>query len=120
MFGSLGGPEIVLILVVALIVFGPRKLPEIGKTVGKMLAEFRKASTEFRQTIEDEVEAERLTEKKKAMLAAKGLPTEAAPVAGAALPDAEAPPLVAPAEGAVERGAADAPSVPTPDPIEPR
>jgi Tat protein translocase TatB subunit len=117
MFGSLGGPEIVLILVVALIVFGPRKLPEIGKTVGKMLAEFRKASTEFRQTIEDEVEAERLTEKKKAMLAAKALPTEATP---AATPDAEAMPLVTPAEGAVERGAADAPAVPTPDPIEPR
>ena len=41
MIGSLGGPEIFLILVIALIVFGPRKLPEIGKSVGKMLAEFR-------------------------------------------------------------------------------
>jgi TatA/E family protein of Tat protein translocase len=59
MFGTLGGPEIVLILVVALIVFGPRKLPEIGKTMGKMLAEFRKASTDFKRTIEDEVEAEK-------------------------------------------------------------
>lgn len=59
MFGTLGGPEILLILVVALIVFGPRKLPEIGKTMGKMLAEFRKASSDFKQTIEDEVEAER-------------------------------------------------------------
>jgi TatA/E family protein of Tat protein translocase len=58
MFGTLGGPEIILILVIALIVFGPRKLPEIGKTVGKMLAEFRKASTDFKRTIEDEVEAE--------------------------------------------------------------
>jgi TatA/E family protein of Tat protein translocase len=59
MFGTLGGPEILLILVVALIVFGPRKLPEIGKTMGKMLAEFRKASSDFKQTIEDEVEAEK-------------------------------------------------------------
>lgn len=59
MFGTLGGPEILLILVVALIVFGPRKLPEIGKTMGKMLAEFRKASTDFKRTIEDEVEAEK-------------------------------------------------------------
>lgn len=59
MFGTLGGPEILLILVVALIVFGPRKLPEIGKTMGKMLAEFRKASTEFKRTIEDEVDAEK-------------------------------------------------------------
>lgn len=60
MFGTLGGPEIFLILVVALIVFGPRKLPEIGKSVGKMLAEFRKASNDFKRTIEDEVEAERV------------------------------------------------------------
>jgi len=60
MFGTLGGPEIFLILVVALIVFGPRKLPEIGKSVGKMLAEFRKASNDFKRTIEDAVEAERV------------------------------------------------------------
>ncbi|HET9314419.1 MAG TPA: twin-arginine translocase TatA/TatE family subunit [Vicinamibacteria bacterium] len=59
MFGTLGGPEIFLILVIALIVFGPRKLPEIGKTMGKMLAEFRKASSDFKRTIEDEVEAEK-------------------------------------------------------------
>jgi Tat protein translocase TatB subunit len=58
-FGTLGGPEIFLILVIALIVFGPRRLPEIGKSVGKMLAEFRKASTDFKRTIEEEVEAEK-------------------------------------------------------------
>ena len=46
MFGTLGGPEIFLILVIALIVFGPRKLPEIGKSMGRMLAEFRKASND--------------------------------------------------------------------------
>ena len=59
MFGPLGGPELVLILVLALIVFGPRKLPEIGKSMGKLLAEFRKASNDFQRTIEDEVEAEK-------------------------------------------------------------
>ena len=59
MFGTLGGPELLLILVLALIVFGPRKLPEIGRSMGKMLAEFRKASHEFQRTIEDEVEAEK-------------------------------------------------------------
>lgn len=59
MFGTLGGPEIILILVVALIVFGPRRLPEIGKSMGKMLAEFRKASNDFKRTIEDELEAEK-------------------------------------------------------------
>ena len=59
MFGTLGGPELVLILVLALIVFGPRKLPEIGKSMGRMLGEFRRASHEFQRTIEDEVEAEK-------------------------------------------------------------
>lgn len=59
MFGTLGGPELFLILVIALIVFGPRKLPEIGKSMGRMLREFRKASTEFKRTVEDEVEADR-------------------------------------------------------------
>ena len=60
MFGTLGGPELFLILLIALIVFGPRKLPEIGKSMGRMMAEFRKASNEFRQTIENEVEAEKI------------------------------------------------------------
>ena len=60
MFGTLGAQEILLILILGLIVFGPRKLPEIGKTMGKMLAEFRKASNDFRQTVENEVEADKL------------------------------------------------------------
>ena len=60
MFGTLGGPELFLIFVVALIVFGPRKLPEIGKSLGKMMAEFRRASNDFRSTIESEVEAEKI------------------------------------------------------------
>jgi Tat protein translocase TatB subunit len=62
MFGTLGGPELFLILVIALIVFGPRKLPEIGKSLGKMMAEFRKASNEFKRTIETEVEADKIRE----------------------------------------------------------
>ena len=62
MFGTLGGPELFLIFVVALIVFGPRKLPEIGKSLGKMMGEFRRASNDFRNTIESEVEAEKIRE----------------------------------------------------------
>lgn len=53
--GSIGVPELIIILVVALIVFGPKKLPELGKSLGKGLAEFRKASNELRSTIEQEV-----------------------------------------------------------------
>jgi len=57
--GSLGWPEILVILVVALIIFGPRKLPELGKTLGHSLAQFRKASEDFKRTWEDEVEMEK-------------------------------------------------------------
>jgi TatA/E family protein of Tat protein translocase len=98
MFGTLGGPELVLILVLALIVFGPRKLPEIGKSMGKMLAEFRKASHEFQRTIEDEVEAE------------KARPPLSSPPPPAA---AEAPDARPPSEATVSRD-------PAPDPIEPK
>jgi Tat protein translocase TatB subunit len=62
MFGTLGGPELFLIFVVALIVFGPRKLPEIGKSLGRMMSEFRRASNEFKSTIESEVESEKIRE----------------------------------------------------------
>ncbi len=55
--GPLGVPELIIIFIVALIVFGPRKLPELGKSLGKGLAEFRKASNELKSTIEEEVRA---------------------------------------------------------------
>ena len=55
MFGSLGFPELILIFFVALIVFGPKKLPEIGRTIGKALGEFKKATDDFKNTIEREV-----------------------------------------------------------------
>lgn len=54
MFG-LGVPELILIFVVALIVFGPKRLPEIGRTIGKTLAEFKKATDELKHTVEREV-----------------------------------------------------------------
>src|SRR5215510_13997233 len=57
--GSLGMPEILMILVIALIIFGPRKLPELGKTLGQSLAQFRRASEDFKRQWEDEVEMER-------------------------------------------------------------
>jgi len=57
--GSLGMQEIMVIFILALIVFGPRKLPELGKTIGKGLAEFKKASNELKQTWEDEVKLDK-------------------------------------------------------------
>ena len=62
MFGSLGLPELMLIFVVALIVFGPKKLPEIGRTLGKALGEFKKATDDLKNTIEREVRVEELKE----------------------------------------------------------
>ncbi|MFN7979961.1 MAG: TatA/E family twin arginine-targeting protein translocase [Vicinamibacterales bacterium] len=58
MFGSIGMPELVIILVIALIIFGPRKLPELGKSLGKSINEFKKASTELQNTLEREIETE--------------------------------------------------------------
>jgi len=59
-FGSIGLPELILIFVVALLLFGPRKLPEIGRTIGKALGEFRRASNDLRRTVEEEVAVEEL------------------------------------------------------------
>jgi sec-independent protein translocase protein TatA len=55
--GTIGVPELIVIFVIALIVFGPKKLPELGKSLGKGLSEFRKASNDLRSTIEEEVRA---------------------------------------------------------------
>jgi TatA/E family protein of Tat protein translocase len=57
-FGSLGLPEILFILVLALLLFGPRKLPEIGRTIGKGLSEFRRATNDLKRSIESEIELE--------------------------------------------------------------
>jgi TatA/E family protein of Tat protein translocase len=57
MFGSIGPAELILIFVIALLVFGPKKLPEIGRQVGKALREFKKTSEEIKGRIEEEIEA---------------------------------------------------------------
>ncbi len=58
MFGTLGMPELILIFVVALLLFGPRKMPQIGRSIGRAMGEFRRASNDFKRTIEEEVAAE--------------------------------------------------------------
>ena len=54
---NLGFPEIVIIFIVALVIFGPRKLPELGRSLGRGLSEFKRASNELKRTWEDEVDA---------------------------------------------------------------
>ena len=55
MFGSIGMPELIIIFVIALIIFGPRKLPELGRSLGKSLSEFKRASNELKSTLEEEI-----------------------------------------------------------------
>ncbi len=102
-FGSIGGGEIAIILLVALLLFGPRRIPEIGRTVGKALSEFRKATNEFRTSLEREVDMERVRGAGEALRQARTDiaeltrdPVEIAPPPPAPTPRPEPP---APAEG---------------------
>lgn len=75
--GPIGMPELVIIFVIALIIFGPRKLPELGKSLGRSLNEFKRASNELKSTLEDEI---RVEEQRSATPAApKPTPTPATP-----------------------------------------
>jgi sec-independent protein translocase protein TatA len=58
MFGSIGMPELIIILTIALIIFGPRKLPELGRSLGKSLHEFKRASNELKNTLDEEIRIE--------------------------------------------------------------
>ena len=89
MFGSIGMPELIIILVIALIIFGPRKLPELGKSLGRSLNEFKRASTDLQNTLEQEIKLEEQKE-----TAAKSRQADAA-----------APPLDTPDPGTVSRTA---------------
>jgi TatA/E family protein of Tat protein translocase len=55
MFGSIGMQELIIIFVIALIIFGPRRLPDLGKSLGRSIAEFKRASNELRNTLEEEI-----------------------------------------------------------------
>jgi sec-independent protein translocase protein TatA len=58
MLGSIGMPELIIIFVIALIIFGPRKLPELGRSLGKSLNEFKRASNELKNTLDEEIRIE--------------------------------------------------------------
>src|SRR5687767_5686638 len=88
--GPIGMPEMVIIAVIALIIFGPRKLPELGKSLGKSIAEFKRASNELKNTLEEEIRTEELQEARKS---AQIPPTAATP------PSTPAPVATTPPEG---------------------
>jgi len=87
MFGSIGMPELIIIFVIALIIFGPRKLPELGRSLGKSLAEFKKASNELKSTLEEEI---RLEETRSSLEASKAAAATAT-ATSTTVPHAEAP-----------------------------
>lgn len=58
MFGNIGFPELLIILAIALLIFGPKKLPEVGRSIGKALREFRKTSDEIKEKIEEEIQVD--------------------------------------------------------------
>ena len=93
---SIGTSELLLILVAALVIFGPRKLPELSRSLGRGISEFKRASDEFKQTWEHAADTERAAgvAATAAMPPAEQQPAE---VSGAAV---EAAPMSAPAEQA--------------------
>lgn len=90
--GPIGLPEMIFIFVLALLIFGPRKLPELGRSLGKAMTEFRRASNDLRRTMEEEMrEVERTgNEIMKPLSEAAGEATGHGPIAPEQPPDAPA------------------------------
>ena len=97
MFGSIGMPELIIILVIALIIFGPRKLPELGRSLGRSIGEFKKASNELRNTLEEEIRIEEQRDNRAAIRAEQDTAVAAAAPAPSATPPSATPPPVTPA-----------------------
>jgi len=100
MFGSIGMPELIVIFVIALIIFGPRKLPELGKSLGKSISEFKRASNELRNTLEDEV---RLDEQRQKTSPATPIPAASSTTPLTSVPtDGDTPSVPTDGESAAE------------------
>ena len=108
MIGSLGMPELLFILVLALLIFGPRKLPDIGRTMGKAMGEFRRATRDLKRTLDTEISAEEASR-----------PANPAQVTPAPTPAAVDPtPAVAETVPAVQPSAVTPPTTQAPAPPE--
>ncbi len=88
MFG-IGSTELLVILVVALLVLGPKNLPKIAHTLGRAMGEFRRVSTEFQRTLNTEIAFEEESEKAKARKAETDKAQAASGSAGSSAPDSE-------------------------------
>jgi TatA/E family protein of Tat protein translocase len=58
MFGNIGFAEMMIIMVIALLVFGPKKLPEVGRSIGKAMREFKKSTDEIKGRFEEQIRAD--------------------------------------------------------------
>lgn len=121
MFGSLGVPEILFILVLALLVFGPRRLPELGRTIGRAMGEFRRASTDLQRTLNNELALEDESPRRPAQRAVPPpvSPRRPVPDAEAADPGAGMPPVPRAAAGTAPRGSGSRDSGPADAAAEP-
>lgn len=100
---GLGSTELLFILVIALIFFGPRKLPQLARSMGKGLSEFRKASDDFKRTWEREVALETVREEENSLLEAEQQTTyEASPTFDQPVIDTPNSELVVPREAEIQ------------------
>ena len=87
--GPIGIPEMLFILAIALLIFGPRRLPEFGRTIGKALGEFRRATTDLRRSIDVEVMSTEPTRRQPSTRAASAASAAAATLPREGASDAE-------------------------------
>jgi TatA/E family protein of Tat protein translocase len=115
MFG-IGMTELLVILVVALLVFGPQKLPELARSLGKAMNEFRRASSDLRASFQEAVDAPEAPTPRRP----GAPPTIAAPTAPAPLDQPAVPPVPGPeTTAAAAAQPTPSPAVPAPEPAEP-